>query len=92
MSDQVVKIAGVVGDPISHSLSPKLHGYWLKKYNIFGDYVAFHVASNELPDFVERLRTNKIEGVNLTVPHKEQALTLVDKLDDAAKKIVEAIK
>ena len=87
MSDQVVKIAGVVGDPISHSLSPKLHGYWLKKYNIFGDYAAFHVANNELADFVKRLRTNKIEGVNLTVPHKEQALTLVDKLDDTAKKI-----
>lgn len=87
MNDQVVKIAGVVGDPISHSLSPKLHGFWIKKYGVYGDYVAFHVASNELPDFIERLRTNKIEGVNLTVPHKEHALALVDKLDDTAKKI-----
>ncbi|MCL4151503.1 UNVERIFIED_CONTAM: hypothetical protein GTU68_059533 [Idotea baltica] len=87
MSDQGVKIAGVVGDPISHSLSPKLHGFWIKKYGVYGDYVAFHVASNELPDFIDRLRPNNIEGVNLTVPHKEISLSLVDKLDETAKKI-----
>jgi len=87
MSDNRAKIAGVVGDPVSHSLSPKLHGYWLKKYNINGDYVAFHVAANELPDFIKRLKVNKIEGVNLTLPHKEHAMELVDELDEAAKKI-----
>ncbi|MBL4602684.1 MAG: shikimate dehydrogenase [Emcibacteraceae bacterium] len=82
-----VKIAGVVGDPISHSLSPVLHGYWLKKYDIKGEYEAFHVAPNELPDFIKRLKTNKIEGVNFTVPHKESVMGLVDELDSAAEKI-----
>jgi len=87
MTEPHAKIAGVVGDPISHSLSPKLHGYWLKKYGINGDYAAFHVAKNELADFIGRLKPNKIEGVNLTVPHKESAMELVDKLDGSAEKI-----
>lgn len=87
MSEGRTKIAGVAGNPISHSLSPRLHGYWLKKYSIDGDYAAFHVATNELADFIARLRINKIEGINLTVPHKEHAMSLVDELDGAAKKI-----
>tara|TARA_R110002073_G_scaffold66699_9_gene166446 strand:+ start:2039 stop:2884 length:846 start_codon:yes stop_codon:yes gene_type:complete len=87
MSEASAKIAGVVGDPISHSLSPKLHRYWLRKYGVTGDYAAFHVAKNELADFIARLKSNKIEGVNLTVPHKESAMALVDELDASAKKI-----
>ena len=87
MSVSRIKIAGVAGNPISHSLSPRLHGYWLKKYDLKGDYVAFHVATNELPEFMKRLRINNIEGINLTVPHKEHAMSLVDELDDQAKKI-----
>lgn len=87
MTVNALKIAGVVGDPVSHSLSPKLHGFWLKKYGVSGDYVSFHVTNNELPGFIESLRSDKIEGINLTVPHKEAALALVDRLDDAAQKI-----
>lgn len=87
MSEPRAKIAGVVGDPISHSLSPKLHGYWLRKYGVSGDYAAYHVAKNELADFIARLKPNNIEGVNLTVPHKESAMALVDELDASAKKI-----
>ncbi|MEZ5757700.1 MAG: shikimate dehydrogenase [Emcibacteraceae bacterium] len=87
MSEKEIKIAGVVGDPISHSLSPKLHGYWLKKYGIKGDYAAFHVAANELADFIGRLKKNNISGVNITLPHKEAVLKLVDKVDDVAAKI-----
>jgi len=87
VSEKEIKIAGVVGDPISHSLSPKLHGYWLKKYGIKGDYTAFHVAANELADFIDRLKKNNIKGVNITVPHKENVLKLVDKVDDVAAKI-----
>lgn len=80
-------IAGVVGDPISHSLSPKLHGFWLNKYGVDGEYKAFHVSADDLPAFLASLKENGINGVNLTVPHKEQALKLVDIIDDSAKKI-----
>ena len=80
-------VAGVVGDPISHSLSPRLHGYWLTKYNIKGEYKAFHVSPTELPKFLNALKKNKIQGVNLTLPHKVSGMSLVDKLDESAQKI-----
>jgi len=87
MRNPDVKIVGVVGDPISHSLSPRLHSYWLKKYNILGDYVPFHIAKNELPGFINSLKGDNITGINLTVPHKESAMKLVDEVDASAKKI-----
>lgn len=87
MSDSLKILAGVVGDPISHSLSPQLHGYWLSKYNINGEYQAFHVTSEDLPEFLSILKTHGISGVNLTVPHKEQAMRLVDEVDIVAQRI-----
>lgn len=81
------KIAGVVGDPVSHSLSPRLHGYWLNKYKINGEYHAFHVTASELPAFLTNLAKSGIDGVNLTVPHKEHAMSLVDEVDGVAQKI-----
>jgi len=80
-------VAGVVGDPISHSLSPRLHGYWLNKYKIKGEYKAFHISARELPKFLSALNKNKIRGVNLTLPHKVSGMALVDKLDESARKI-----
>ncbi len=80
-------VAGVVGDPISHSLSPRLHGYWLNKYNIEGEYQAFHITSGELANFLSALKNNKIRGVNLTLPHKVSGMALVDKLNESAQKI-----
>lgn len=81
------KYAGVVGDPISHSLSPFLHEFWLKKYGINGSYSAFHVTSSELPEFLKNLKKSGLNGVNLTVPHKELALELVDIVEPIAEKI-----
>lgn len=87
MTNKEKIIAGVIGDPISHSLSPCLHGYWLSKYNINGEYKAFHVTSAELPSFIKSLNEKSIAGINVTVPHKEDVLKLVDKVDEKARKI-----
>lgn len=87
MSSSDLKVVGVVGDPISHSLSPRLHSYWLKKYNIPGEYVPFHITKNELPGFITSIKGNNIMGLNLTVPHKESVITLIDEVDASAKKI-----
>ncbi|MDG1707864.1 MAG: shikimate dehydrogenase [Emcibacteraceae bacterium] len=80
-------IAGVIGDPISQSVSPILHGYWIEKYKINGEYKAFHVTAENLANFLNGLKEGGISGLNLTVPHKEQALSLVEKVDDRARKI-----
>lgn len=73
------KKAGVIGFPVSHSLSPRLHGYWLKKYNIDGEYQAYPVEPKNLASFIKNLRTDKnFVGANFTIPHKEEMMKLVD--------------
>jgi shikimate dehydrogenase len=79
--------AGVMGWPVAHSLSPALHGHWLRRYGIDGHYEAFPVRPEELADAIARLRDEGFRGTNLTVPHKEAAMALVDNVDATARRI-----
>jgi len=81
------KRAGVLGWPVGHSLSPRVHGFWLKQYAIAGEYVAVAV---EPKDFAAKLRCLQVDGFagcNVTVPHKEAALALVDEAHPHAQRI-----
>ncbi|MCK5425349.1 MAG: shikimate dehydrogenase [Emcibacter sp.] len=78
---------GVVGWPISHSLSPRLHSFWLQKYGISGEYEAYPVKPEDLEAFLRTLAEKNIVGLNLTVPHKEIAFPFLDEVDDLALKI-----
>ena len=79
--------AGVMGWPISHSLSPRLHGFWLEQYGIKGSYKAIAVAPDDFAKTLRRLAADGFAGVNITVPHKEAALAEVDAVDDIARRI-----
>ena len=79
--------AGVMGWPVSHSLSPRLHGFWLKERGIDGTYIALAVAPEDLEDSLRSLPERGFAGVNLTLPHKETAADIVDSLDSAATRI-----
>ncbi len=79
--------AAVIGWPVSHSRSPMIHGYWLKKYGIEGSYERAPVKPEELSAFIEGLRRGDLAGCNVTVPHKEAVLKLVDTADDIARAI-----
>ena len=81
------RIAGVMGWPVGHSLSPRLHGYWLEQYGIDGAYVPLPVAPEHFADCLVALGRMGFAGVNVTVPHKEAALAAVDRADDAARRI-----
>ncbi|VAW06782.1 Shikimate 5-dehydrogenase I alpha [hydrothermal vent metagenome] len=81
------KIVGVVGWPVSHSLSPRLHGYWLRKYNIDGDYRTFEVKPPDLGSFLKTIPEKNIIGLNLTVPHKEIVFPYLDEVDEVARRI-----
>jgi len=81
------KIAGVMGYPVKHSLSPRLHGYWLDKYDLDGAYLPFEVNPENIEQALRALPTLGIRGCNLTVPHKEMALNIVDEVDDVARRI-----
>jgi shikimate dehydrogenase len=81
------RIAGVMGWPIKHSRSPRLHGYWIEKYRVDGVYVPLSVNPDELAVALRALRTLGFAGVNLTVPHKELALPVLDHVDPLARRI-----
>ena len=71
------KLAGVMGWPVGHSLSPRLHGFWLERYGIDGAYVPLAVAPDNLAAVLRALPLMGIAGVNVTVPHKQAALAAV---------------
>ena len=81
------KLAGVIGWPVAHSRSPRLHGYWLEQLGIDGAYVPLPVQPEHLAQAIAALPRLGFAGVNLTVPHTEAVLPLVDHLDPVAKRI-----
>jgi shikimate dehydrogenase len=76
--------AGIIGWPVSHSLSPLLHGYWLKQYGIDGDYVRLPAQADAFAGAARRARDEGFAGLNVTVPHKESAFRLAESHDKAA--------
>ena len=78
------RIAGVVGWPVIHSLSPQLHGFWLCEYAVDGAYVPLCVRAHELSEALRGLARSGFAGVNITVPHKEAAFALADECDRSA--------
>lgn len=81
------KVAGVMGWPVAHSRSPVLHNYWLRLHHINGVYIPMAVDPVGLADALRALPQLGFAGCNITVPHKESALTLVDEVDDLAQKV-----
>ncbi|HJS31225.1 MAG TPA: shikimate dehydrogenase [Alphaproteobacteria bacterium] len=81
------KLAGIMGWPVKYSRSPQLHGYWLARHEIDGAYVPMAVPSERFDEAFRALAALGFSGVNLTVPHKEAALALVDEIDDIARRI-----
>jgi shikimate dehydrogenase len=79
-----MKRAGIIGWPVTHSLSPMLHGYWLKQYGVEGQYLRLPARPEEFQDAVERARADGFSGLNVTVPHKEAAFKLSGNHDRAA--------
>ena len=81
------RVAGVMGWPVSHSRSPRLHNYWLRQLDIDGAYVPLAVEPARFEQAARALPALGIAGVNVTVPHKEEALRVVDDVDDTARRI-----
>jgi shikimate dehydrogenase len=81
------RLAGVLGWPVSHSRSPRLHGFWLERMGIDGAYLPLGVAPENLESVVRALPRMGFKGANVTVPHKEAVMSLVDHLDPLAKRI-----
>ena len=79
-----IYLAGVIGNPIAHSKSPKLHNYWLSKYKINGFYIPFSVTTEKLETSIRSLMELGFSGVNVTIPHKTNVLSFADSITDRA--------
>ena len=75
----------VIGNPIDHSLSPKLHNYWFKKNNINAFYEKEKLDVKDLKTLVARIRDKEIKGANITIPFKKDIITYLDELTEEAK-------
>jgi len=70
----------VIGNPISHSLSPELHNFWIKKNKINAVYEKKKLEESDLKEFIDNMRSEKIHGINVTVPFKNKVIKYLDKL------------
>ena len=75
----------VIGNPIEHSLSPKLHNYWFKKNNINASYDKKKIEKSEIQEIVSEIKDNKLDGLNVTVPFKNDVIPFLDILSEESK-------
>ncbi|EKV32154.1 Shikimate 5-dehydrogenase I alpha [Caenispirillum salinarum AK4] len=81
------RVAGVMGWPVTHSRSPRLHGWWLEEHGIDGAYIPLPVRPEDFATAVRALPMLGFAGANVTVPHKEAALRACDDVSDLAERI-----
>lgn len=81
------RLAGVMGHPVLHSRSPRLHDYWLRQHGLAGAYVPLDIRPERLGGALRALPALGFSGVNLTIPHKVAALGLVDATDESARAV-----
>jgi shikimate dehydrogenase len=82
------RYAEVIGDPIAHSKSPLIHGFWLENRSVQGRYQATHVLAADLADYIyKRKRDPNWRGCNVTIPHKLAVMPLADAIDEAADRV-----
>ena len=74
----------VIGNPIDHSLSPKLHNHWFKENNIDAIYDKKKIEENDLKNIITKLKKKQINGINVTVPFKKKVIPFLDKLSPEA--------
>ena len=64
----------IIGNPLSHSLSPIMHNYWLNKYNINAEYVLLEIEEKEIENVINKIKDKEIMGINVTLPYKKSVI------------------
>ena len=74
----------IVGSPVSHSLSPIMHNYWFKKYNINAEYIFLDTDKSEIQSVIDKIKNKEIKGINVTLPYKTTVISFLSKtINDA---------
>ena len=71
---------GIIGNPIKHSLSPLLHNYWFDKYKLDATYTIIETEEKELKNIIQKIRDQKLTGINVTLPFKQKIINQFDKI------------
>lgn len=87
MTDSQTRLLGLIGDPVEHSLSPRLHSFLLGRAGLNYSYLAFRVPRESLAAALEGMRALGIRGLNVTIPHKEAVVPLLDGLSPGAEAV-----
>ena len=87
MTQTRIPLAAVIGHPVAHSRSPRLHGHWLARHGIAGHYIPLDVAPEALARVLSTLPLMGFVGANVTIPHKEAALSIADTVTPLADRI-----
>ncbi len=74
------KLFGIIGNPIKHSLSPVLHNYWFKKYNIDAEYSIIEATDRDLSEIIEKMKRGIYTGINVTLPFKQKIISHIDRV------------
>jgi shikimate dehydrogenase len=80
------RVAGIIGWPVGHSRSPRLHGYWLEKYGIDGAYIPLPISPEHFRESVRGIMNAGFAGANVTIPHKLAAFEVCDTVDETARR------
>ena len=81
------RLAGIMGWPVAHSRSPALHNFWIEEHGIDGAYVPLAVRPEQLAEALRALPVLGFRGCNLTLPHKQVALSIVDRVEPLARRV-----
>jgi shikimate dehydrogenase len=81
----IEKKYGVIGNPLSHSLSPLLHNFWFKKHNIKANYSLIEIKEDQIEEIVNKIKKEELQGINVTVPYKQAVIPFLDLIINDAK-------
>ena len=81
----IEKQFGIIGNPLSHSLSPILHNFWFKKNNLKANYSLIEIKNNQIKSIINKIRDKELYGINITIPYKQDVISYVDLIVNDAK-------
>ena len=76
---------GIIGKPLSHSLSPSLHKFWFQKNNLKANYTLIEIEKNQIKDVINKIKAKELHGINVTVPYKQDVIPYLDLIINDAK-------
>ncbi len=79
------KIYGIIGNPLSHSISPIIHNFWFKKHNINANYSLIKIKIDQIENIINKIKKRELQGINVTIPFKQAVIPYLDKvINDAS--------